>query len=373
MAQEINGICEVSLPRRIRPNEDSERCGLDRHVPQRFVVVDFQPVQSHGLSYSSSWYTKDEGHAYNPLMPFLPPPGLLAFLQPHLPLRRAAYALQTEPDSGRRLHFIDHGDPGARPVVMIHGNPTWSFLWRKVIALLPAYRCVAPDLLGLGFSDRLPRLEDHSVDRHGAAIAELVEALDLRGVILMGQDWGGPIAAQVGARLPERIAGLVLSNTAVVLPAYPRGTWFHKFARVPGLSDLVFRGLGIPQNVLGRVQGDRRSIRGDVARAYRWPLRSWKDRGTPLALARMVPDGPDHPSMPALGRGEAWVRAFAGPISLVWGMADPIMGPALKRHERELPGARVTQTRAGHFLQEEVPEELAAAVEAAAAGAPPPA
>lgn len=285
------------------------------------------------------------------------------FLEPHLPFHRTTYTLQSGPDSGRRLHFIDHGGTASQPVLMLHGNPTWSFLWRKVIALLPAFRCVAPDLLGLGFSDRLPRMEDHSLDRHGAAIAELVEALDLREVVLVAQDWGGPIAAQVGARLPERIAGLVLSNTAVVIPKHPRGTWFHKFARVPGLSDLVFRGLGFPQNILWKVQGDRRSIRGDVARAYRWPLRTWQDRVAPLALARMVPDGPDHPSVPALRRGEAWVRSFAGPIALVWGMADPIMGPALKRHERELPQAAVTRTRAGHFLQEEVPEELAAAVE----------
>jgi len=301
----------------------------------------------------------------------LPPPVLPTFLEPLLPFRRALYTLQSGPDANRRIHFIDHGAPSARPVLMIHGNPTWSFLWRKVIALLPGYRCVAPDLLGLGFSDRLPRMADHSVERHGAAIAELVEALDLRGVILMAQDWGGPIAAQVGARLPERIAGLVLSNTAVIVPTHPRGTWFHKFARVPGVSDFVFRGLGFPQNVLGRIQGDRRSIRGDVARAYRWPLRTWKDRLTPLALARMVPDGPDHPSVPALRRGEAWVRSFTGPVALVWGTADPIMGPALRRHERELPRAAVTRTRAGHFLQEEVPEELAAAVAGVSRGAPP--
>jgi cis-3-alkyl-4-acyloxetan-2-one decarboxylase len=296
-------------------------------------------------------------------MPTLPSPTLPPFLEPHLPFHRAAYTLQSGPDSGRHLHLIDHGDPASQPVLMLHGNPTWSFLWRNVIALLPTFRCVAPDLLGLGFSDRLPRMEDHSLDRHGAAIAELVEALDLRGIILVAQDWGGPIAAQVGARLPERIAGLVLANTAVIIPSHPRGTWFHKLARTPVLSDLLFRGLGVPQNVLGRVQGDRRSIRGDVARAYRWPLRTWKDRVAPLALARMVPDGPDHPSVPALRRGEAWVRSFAGPVELVWGTADPIMGGALKRHERELPQAAVTRTGAGHFLQEEVPEELAAAVE----------
>jgi len=284
-------------------------------------------------------------------------------MAPLLPFRRAAHVLQAGPDAGRRIHLIDHGDPTARPVVMLHGNPTWSFLWRKVIALLPGFRCVAPDLLGLGFSDRLPRIADHSLDRHGAAMAEVVEALDLRGVILVGQDWGGPVATQVGARLPERIAGLVLSNTAITVPDHPKGTLFHRFARIPVLSDLVFRGLGFPQNLLSPIQGDKRSIRGDVARAYRWPLRTWRDRIAPLALARMVPDGPDHPSIPALHRGAEWVLSFRGPAALVWGMRDPILGRSLRHLERALPGAPVTRTAAGHFLQEEVPAELAAAIE----------
>ncbi|HEX9943840.1 MAG TPA: alpha/beta fold hydrolase [Thermoanaerobaculia bacterium] len=302
-------------------------------------------------------------------MPFLPPPPLPDFLEPHLPFQRGSYELETGPDAGRRIHFIDQGDPAVRPMLMLHGNPTWSFLWRKVIALLPEFRCVAPDLLGLGFSDRLPRIGDHSVERYGAAMTELVERLDLCGVILVGQDWGGPIAAQVGLRLPERIAGVVLANTAVLVPSHPRGTLFHKFARVPVLSDFVFRGLGFPQSVLWVIQGDKRSIRGEVARAYRWPLRAWKDRLTPLALARMVPNGPEHESVPALRRGEEWVRSFSGPMALVWGTSDPILGPALRRHERAFPQAPVTRTPAGHFLQEEAPEALASAVRDVAARA----
>jgi pimeloyl-ACP methyl ester carboxylesterase len=301
----------------------------------------------------------------------MPPPALPAFLQPLLLFQRSVHTLQAGPDAGRRIHFIDQGDPAARPVLMVHGNPTWSFLWRKVIALLPGFRCVAPDLLGLGLSDRLPRIADHSVERHGAAISELVEALDLRDLILVGQDWGGPIAAQVGARCPERIAGVVLANTAVIVPSHPLGTTFHKLARLPVLSDLLFRGLGFPQNVLWRIQGDKRSIRGEVARAYRWPLRSWKDRVAPLALARMVPDGPDHPSVPALRRGEEWLRSFGGPMAFVWGMSDPILGRALHRHERTFPEVPVTRTQAGHFLQEEAPEALAAAVEDVARRAGP--
>jgi haloalkane dehalogenase len=296
-------------------------------------------------------------------MTLLPPPPHPDILAPLLPFRRAVYVLQSGPDAGRRIHFVDEGDPSARPVLLLHGNPTWSFLWRKVIAGLPGFRCVAPDLLGLGLSDRPPRIADHSLERHGAAMAELVAALDLRGILLVGQDWGGPVAAQVGARLPERIAGLVLANTTVTVPHKPKGTWFHRFARVPLVSDLVFRGLGFPQTTLGSVQGDKRSIRGEVARAYRWPLRSWSDRVAPLALARMVPNGPGHASVAALSRGEEWARSFSGPVALVWGLSDPILGRALRHLERLYPEAPVTRTRAGHFLQEEVPEALSAAVE----------
>jgi len=296
-------------------------------------------------------------------MPWIDPPPLPDFIARQLPFRRAAYVLEKGPDAGRRIHFIDQGDPAARPVLMLHGNPSWSFLWRKVIALLPSFRCVAPDLLGLGLSSHLPRLSDHRVERHGAAIAELVESLDLRRIVLVGQDWGGPIGSQVGLRLPERFAGLVFANTVVSVPAFPRSTTFHTFSRVPLLSDLAFRALGFPQNAMHRVQGDRSSIRGDVARAYRWPLRTWRERVAPLALARMVPHRPDHWSMEALLRGDAWTLSFQGPVALVWGMRDPVLGRALRRHERAFPQAPVTRTEAGHFLQEEVPETLAAAVE----------
>jgi len=289
-------------------------------------------------------------------------PALPLFLATQLSLHRRIYTLIEGKDEGRRVHYIDEGKAKERPVLMLHGNPTWSFLWRRVIADLEGLRAVAPDLLGLGLSDRLPRLEDHSVDRHADAIAELVTALDLEGIILVGQDWGGPIIAGVGARVPKRIAGLVLANTAVAIPERPRGTAFHRFARIPGLSDLVFRGVGIPQIAMHLTQGDRRSIQGDIARAYRWPLRRWSDRVAPLALARMVPNGPEHVSIPALKRGEQWARDFGGPISLVWGQRDPILGRALRRHERAFPNAVVTRTQAGHFLQEEVPDVLAAAI-----------
>jgi pimeloyl-ACP methyl ester carboxylesterase len=306
-------------------------------------------------------------------VPFTIAPALPGWLAAMLPLRRGAYTLERGADAGRRLCFIDEGDRDSPVVVMLHGNPTWSFLWRKVIAALPRCRCVAPDLLGLGLSSVLPDLADHSIDRHADALVELLDALALPRYVLVGQDWGGPMLTAIGARRPQRVAGVVLANTAVVIPERPRGTAFHRFARMPVISELVFRGLSFPQALLWTVQGDRRSLlRGPAAAAYRWPLRHRADRIAPLALARMVPDGPDHPSMAALRRGQVWLEGFEGPLAMVWGTRDPILGRALRRHEQAFPRAPVTTTQAGHFLQEEVPQALAAAIEdvVARAGAP---
>lgn len=319
-------------------------------------------------------------------MAFVAPSPLPDWLQPALPFARRAYALERGQDAGRVVHLIDHGR--GPPVLFLHGNPTWSFLWRGVIARLPGFRCVAPDLLGFGLSSKLPRSRDHQVERHLAALEELLVALDLgageaapggangaasasgqRGVILVGQDWGGPLVVGLAARHPERVAGLVLGNTSVLVPSRPRGTLFHRFARAPIVSEVAFRLLGFPLRSLHRTQGDPGSIRGQVARAYRWPLARVRDRAGPLGLARMVPSSPDHPSVAALRPGAAWVQAFDGPVHLVWGERDPILGRALARHMDALPRAAVTRTQAGHFLQEEVPDLLAAAVQEVAARA----
>lgn len=295
-------------------------------------------------------------------VPFEPAPSLPRWLADQLPVGRNAYVLERGRHVGRTMHFIDEGPRDAPTVIMVHGNPTWSFLWRKVIAALPGFRCIAPDLLGFGCSSPLRSAVDHTVETHAAALVELVEALDPGPFILVGQDWGGPLAVQIGAAMPERVRGLVLGNTSVLVPERPLGTAFHKFARTPVVSDLVFRGLGFPQNALWSVQGDRQSIRGAVSRAYRWPLRKLADRIGPLALARMVPDGPEHASVPALRRGAAWATGFEGPTALVWGTEDPVLGRALGRHERAFPNAPVTVTQAGHFLQEEVPQPIADAI-----------
>jgi cis-3-alkyl-4-acyloxetan-2-one decarboxylase len=261
-----------------------------------------------------------------------------------------------------RMHYVDEGE--GRPVLLLHGNPTWSFLYRKVMEGLAggAYRVVAPDLIGLGLSDKPRELSAHTLRRHGESLLELVQGLDLKDVVLVVQDWGGPMGAWMAARAGGRVTGLVVMNTSLLQPVRFRTTAFHRFSQMPLVSDVAFRLFNFPLPILGRTQGDPASISGDVARAYAWPLRHVRDRAAPLALARMVPNHPEHPTVAELTEGDAWARSFPGPVELVWGVKDPILGRALRRHREAFPRARVTETAAGHFLQEEVPEDIVAAL-----------
>ncbi|MEI8256713.1 MAG: alpha/beta fold hydrolase [Deltaproteobacteria bacterium] len=267
-------------------------------------------------------------------------------------------------DVGRyAMHVMEQG--AGMPVVMLHGNPTWGFLYRKVFARLASagVRAIAPDLVGLGFSDKPGAMEEHTVEQHARWFGTLLDELGLERFVLVCQDWGGPIGLRALADRADRVAGLVVLNTAIGPPRPDfRPTAFHRFARMPVVSDLVFRGLSFPQSTLWMAQGDRFSIRGDAARAYRYPLKGLANNVAPLALARMVPDSLGHPSVPALQRCLEFVEAFRGPAAIVWGDRDPILGRVRSFVERKLPRAHVTRTRAGHFLQEEVPDEIANAI-----------
>jgi haloalkane dehalogenase len=276
-----------------------------------------------------------------------------------MPFDRKAIVLP----SGKRMVFIDEGQ--GQPVLMVHGNPAWSFLYRKMIPLLRerGFRSIAPDLIGFGSSDKHRRPSDHSLRQHGEDVHALIDALDLKDAIIVGQDWGGPIVSGAAMRAKDRIAGAVLANTAVIKPARPiRSKPFHRFSHLPLISDAVFFGLAFPVPVLRSVQGDRSSIGPMELAAYFHPLRMPWDRAGPLGLARMVPDAEDHPSTAEMDRIGGWWSQFDKPIALVWGKRDPILGRSLKRHREAFPHARVTETDAGHFLQEEVPDELVDAV-----------
>jgi len=291
----------------------------------------------------------------------LAPAPLPDWLDRLLPFRR--YVLQVR---AHRMHVMESGPPDAPVVLLLHGNPTWGFLWRKVALALGGapLRVVMPDLVGLGLSDK-PPAETHTLEFHSAQLEELIRQLGADELTFVGQDWGGPIGMSAITALEGkvRLKALVVLNTVLGPPKRGfRPTAFHRFARLPLVSELTFRYAQFPQSLLGFAQGDRHSISGDVARAYRWPLRNREERVAPLALARMVPNSLEHPSVDGLRRIEAFVQAFQGPAAIVWGEKDPVLGRLRRRLENLLPQARVTSTNAGHFLQEEVPNDIAAAI-----------
>ena len=261
------------------------------------------------------------------------------------------------------MHVTEAGQ--GFPVLMLHGNPTWGILYRRIMDRLAGeeIRCIAPDLIGLGFSSKPREMADHTLENHARWIGALIDALNVKGLVFVGQDWGAPIGLRALADRQHLLKGLVILNTAIAPPKPGfTPTWFHKFSQMPVISDIVFRGFGFPQNIIHRVQGNPATISGNTARAYKYPLRKFSENMAPLALARMVPDSLTHPSVGGLRKSGALAGAFKGPAEIVWGDKDPILGRAFKRVRALLPDAGVTRTRAGHFLQEEVPDEIAAAI-----------
>lgn len=259
--------------------------------------------------------------------------------------------------------FIDEGR--GRPVLMVHGNPMWSYLYRKMIALLRerGFRSIAPDLIGFGSSDKHRRPSEHSLAQHIEDVRALVEALGLDDLIIVGHDWGGPIVSGAAMQLGARVSAAVLGNTAVLKPARPfRPKGFHRFSHVPLLSEAAFYGLVFPVPFLSTVQGRRSSIGPLELAAYFHPFLMPWDRAGPLGLARMVPNAEDHPSTHVLDRIGEWWSHFDKPLALVWGTQDPILGRSLKRHREAFPRAIVSETDAGHFVQEEAPNEMVNAI-----------
>lgn len=288
----------------------------------------------------------------------LPAPDLPDWIESQVPFDR--YMVEIE--DGLRAHVMETGQ--GRPVVLFHGNPTWGFLYRKVAAELAGepLRLIMPDLIGLGFSDRPASASDHTLENHERWMASLLESLDVRDAVAVVQDWGGPIGLGAFSKHPDRLAGMVVMNTTISAPKPGfTPTAFHRLFGGP-LGGFLCKGLGYPQRNLGFAQGDRKSISGEVQKAYTYPLRPYRNNDAPLALVRMVPDDMEHPSVEPLRKIGAFAEGFTGPVAVVWGDKDPVLGKLRRRVSRQLATAHVTVTEAGHFLQEEVPEEIADAI-----------
>ena len=258
------------------------------------------------------------------------------------------------------IHYIDEGE--GRPLLMFHGNPDWSFLYRKIITELDGrFRCIAMDYPGFGLSVHPDEPYGYTPAEHASVVRELVDHLDLDDVVVMGADWGGPIGMDVASRMPDRVGGLVFGNTWF----WPADSFMLKFfGRL--MSSPPLQALIIKRNFFINV-GMKRSIEADVTDAE-------FEHYTAVAPApewrRGIAQFPKQIRAAAqwLAALEQRVEANLSdkPMLIVWGTKDPVFRAVLGSWEERFPSAEVIRLdTASHYLQEDEPERIAAAVAAA--------
>ena len=260
---------------------------------------------------------------------------------------------------GLRMHYVDEGE--AAPVLLLHGEPTWAYLYRKVIPqLTPVARAIAPDYFGFGRSDKPIEREWYSYDAHSASIARFVDELDLRDVTVVMQDWGGPIGFRLAVERPDRIARLVVLNTGIFSGRPPSETWLR-------FRDLVRRtGPEFRPGQLVRITCTT-ELSDDVAEAYDAPFPTPESRTGVLMFPELVPDSPEHPSARAMLEVREALREWTKPALVFFSDSDPIFSPRVAERLADLiPGAELQEPvrGAGHFLQEDAGEEVGARIAA---------
>jgi haloalkane dehalogenase len=260
---------------------------------------------------------------------------------------------------GLRMHYVDEGD--GPPVLLLHGEPTWAYLYRKMIPPLVAggLRCVAPDYVGFGRSDKPTDRGWYSYDAHYAAIERFADELDLRDTTLVVQDWGGPIGFRLAVERPARIARLVVLNTGIGARA-PNEDWlrFQAFVRRVG-TDIV-PGQLIRTSLVQPVDDA-------VIGAYDAPFPTPESKTGIVMFPELVPTSSDHPSAPAMLDVRDRLRTWDAPALVLFSDLDPIFSrAAAERMAGLLPNAELAPPveGAGHFLQEDRGELIAADVAA---------
>ena len=267
-----------------------------------------------------------------------------------------------EVEQGLKVHVIEAGE--GFPVFLMHGNPTSGFLYRKVVEKLPLnkVRVIMPTSLGLGFSSKIPASE-HTAENHIYWINNVLKELELKELVYAGQDWGGPIGMGALSLSPGLLKGAVLLNTGFNAPKVNADlSPAHALVKTPVIGELLLEVIFSIFERLKSVQGNPDSWTSEVAELYGRPVYESGNSKAPLAMMRMVPDGPNHQSAPSMRRIEEYVNTLEIPAEIVWGENDPILGRALPIMQQNFPNARLTKTTAGHFLQEEVPNEIAEAL-----------
>jgi haloalkane dehalogenase len=258
---------------------------------------------------------------------------------------------------GLRMHYVDEGPRDAPVVLMLHGEPTWSFLYRKMIPTFAraGFRAIPPDLIGFGRSDKPTRLEDYTYARHVAWTRALLEALGLARVTLFAQDWGSLVGLRVAAENEARFERIVIANG--FLP-----TARHALPR----AFKMWRAFAVPSPVfpIGRIVATgcvTRLSRAERA-AYDAPFPSDAYKAGARAFPRLVPAGEEDPSIPA--NRAAWERLgpWDKPFLTLFGKNDPILGHGDRHLQGQVPGACGQPHErfwGGHFVQEDRGEYLA--------------
>lgn len=264
---------------------------------------------------------------------------------------------------GARYHYVDEGQ--GPPIVLVHGNPTWSFYWRDVIAALRGrFRVIAVDHVGCGLSDK-PAGYEYRLARHVGNLQALIEHLDLQQATLVGHDWGGCIGLGAAGRMPQRFARLVLSNTGAFRMAHI--PWRIAACRIPLLGQLAVQGLnGFVRAALRMATVQPQRFTPAVRAGYLAPYDTWAHRIATHRFVLDIPIRPTHPSYATLVEVEQNLAGLAHlPVLLAWGMRDWCFTPQfLDRFRTFFPQADVTRlTDAGHFVVEDAREAWLAALE----------
>ena len=260
-----------------------------------------------------------------------------------------------------RMHYVDEG-AGAETILCLHGEPTWSYLYRKMIAPFAAgCRVVAPDMVGFGKSDKYAALEDYSFDMHYDKLLGLIEALDLRNITLIVQDWGGLLGLTIAANHADRFARLVVLNTFL-----PTGE--------EKVSDAFLQWRAFSQKVGMRMQVGRLiaqtitqyELSADIIAAYDAPFPDDSYKAGAAVFPSLVPISPDMPGAAEMKAARAALANWQKPVQIMFSDSDPILGGAARFFRRLFPTAgdqpEITIRGAGHFLQEEKGAEIAAEV-----------
>jgi len=258
---------------------------------------------------------------------------------------------------GQRLHYVDRGE--GEPVVMVHGNPTWSFYYRNLIqAVAGTHRALAVDHIGCGLSDK-PQAYQYTLAQHTDNLLALIESLDLSTIHFVVHDWGGAIGLGVAARIADRVKSLTILNTGAFPPPYI--PWRIYSLRTPLLGTFAIRALNLFAGPAIKMAMHRSRLSPIAKAGLLAPYDSWANRVAVNGFVKDIPFAKSHPSRSALEQVEAGLAALQDkPVQLIWGMKDWCFNTTcLERFKLHFPNARSLEIAdAGHYVLEDATDEV---------------